>query len=79
MQMHMDTAAVWVNPPAAGTRRRDDAGLRVQNSENNPMQRRREAAGTLKSDLTRRATQRYFSIIPKLCRLPAPRDGGRGR
>ncbi|MGX1107995.1 MULTISPECIES: hypothetical protein [Bradyrhizobium] len=60
MQMHMDAVAMPVNPPDAT----DEAGLRVQNTENNPMHRC-NGRGTRKSALTRRANQRYFSIIPK--------------
>ncbi|MCP1844840.1 hypothetical protein ACVIHI_002238 [Bradyrhizobium sp. USDA 4524] len=35
MQMHMDAVAMPVNPPDAI----DEAGLPIQNIENNPMQR----------------------------------------
>ncbi|MCA6101830.1 MULTISPECIES: hypothetical protein [Bradyrhizobium] len=37
MQMHMDAVAMPVNPPDAI----DEAGLPIQNIENNPMQRSR--------------------------------------
>ncbi|MHC1946503.1 hypothetical protein IF803_19145 [Bradyrhizobium sp. UFLA06-06] len=60
MQMHMDAVAMPVNPSEAI----DEAGLPIQNIENNPMQRC-NGRGTRKSALTRRANQRYFSIIPK--------------
>ncbi|MCC8971912.1 hypothetical protein [Bradyrhizobium brasilense] len=59
MQMHMDAVAMPVNPPDAI----EEAGLPIQNIENNPMQRRLPPAR--KYDLTRRANRWYFSIIPK--------------
>ncbi|SEB83514.1 hypothetical protein [Bradyrhizobium erythrophlei] len=70
MQMHMDTVPMPVNPPDTTEEGvlaidRDEARPRVPKYRKQPHAKEQVAAGTRKSGLTRRANQRYISIIPK--------------
>ncbi|MEH2531738.1 hypothetical protein V1277_001883 [Bradyrhizobium sp. AZCC 1588] len=56
---------------AGGVGERPFEGARSQNIDNNPMQSSRRAAGIRQGNLTRRANQGHFSIIPKSCTRPS--------